>query len=69
MLYAHIIVVGKKGNSFMVDLNDTERIYDIMTDVTDNDIEIASEAETWSTSATLGDTYEFREGVIEVVEN
>lgn len=43
-------------------------IYDKVMEITGNDHEIASGAASWCELATVGETYEFREGEIEIQE-
>lgn len=41
-------------------------IYDKMMDITENDHEIAADGASWCELASVGETYEFREGEIEI---
>ena len=45
-----------------------DKIYETMMKITDNDHEISSDAASWCELASVGETYEFREGVIEIKE-
>lgn len=48
--------------------DDHYSIYDKMMEITDGDHEISSDAASWCELACVGETYEFREGIIEIVE-
>lgn len=48
--------------------DDHYSIYDKMMEWTGNDHEISSDAASWCELAYVGETYEFREGVIEIIE-
>lgn len=43
-------------------------IYEQMMELTDGDHEISSDAASWCELATVGETYEFREGEIEIMD-
>ena len=48
--------------------SDHYAIYWQMMELTDNDHQISDEAACWCELATIGETYDFREGQIEIVE-
>ena len=47
---------------------DHDGIYDLMMTITDEDHEISSDAASWCELARIGETYELREGYIELEE-
>lgn len=47
--------------------NDYYSIYERMMIITDNDHEISSDSASWCELAGIGETYDFREGYIEIV--
>lgn len=48
--------------------NDHDGIYDRMMKITNGNHEISADAEGWCELASIGETYEFREGEIEIME-
>lgn len=48
---------------------DHEGIYKYMMEITDGDHEISDDASSWCEIASIGETYEFREGTIEMVDD
>ena len=61
-----IITVGEAEYSCKV--KDYYEIYDLMMEITDNDHEESENAASWCELACVGETYEFREGYIEIWE-
>lgn len=57
-----------KGITRCINVDHYDRIYEAMMDITDGDHEIASDAASWCELAAIGETYEFREGIIRLVE-
>ena len=53
---------------YTVNPQDFDEIYDYMMKITDGDHEISSDAASWCELACPGETYEFREGYIDIVE-
>ena len=49
-------------------IDNRDLIYNKMMRVTGGDHEIAADAESWCELASVGEIYEFREGLIEIVE-
>ncbi len=47
---------------------DHDSIYDKMMVATENDHEISADAASWCELAAVGEVYEFREGIIEIIE-
>lgn len=45
-----------------------DNIYEAMMRATDGDHEISDEAASWCELALVGESYEFREGIIEIIE-
>ena len=45
-----------------------DNIYEAMMRATDGDVEISIDAASWCESASVGECYEFREGIIEIIE-
>ena len=58
----------KEFNEWGYRRNDYYDIYNKMMELTGNDHEISDEAASWCELATVGETYEFREGEIEIQE-
>ena len=54
---------------YTVNPQDFDEIYDYMMKITDGDHEISSDAASWCEIACVGETYEFREGYIEIEED
>lgn len=48
--------------------NDFDMIYGKVMRMTDNDHEISDDAASWCGLATVGEIYEFREGIIKIEE-
>lgn len=46
--------------------NDYDEIYSLMMRITNNDHEVSSDAASWCELASVGETYNFREGVLEI---
>lgn len=63
-----VISINSTGTQYEVPIRDFDTIYEHMMQITDNDHEVASNAASWCELATIGETYEFREGFIEIVE-
>lgn len=61
-------MVAIKTNYYTVyyENNDFDSIYEKMMQLTDGDHEISQEAASWCELATVGETYNFREGIIVV---
>ena len=55
-------------NTFYRMPKDHYGIYDLMMELTGSDHEISADAASWCELATVGETYEFREGEIEIME-
>ena len=53
---------------YTVNPQDFDEIYDYMMEITDGDHEISSDAASWCELVCIGETYEFREGYIEIEE-
>ena len=66
MIYARI--KANKGIEILFKPSNHDDIYDAMMEFTGNDHEISADAASWCEFATVGETYEFREGEIEIVE-
>lgn len=47
-------------------VNDHYGIYELMMDITGNNHEISSDAASWCELASVGETYDFREGTLEI---
>ena len=63
------IIPNKMGHFMMLcKPSDFDMIYNKMMRLTDGDHEVASDAASWCELATVGEIYEFREGVIEIKE-
>ena len=58
--------VQNTARNYVFKPNDYENIYLAMMNITGGDHEIAQEAASWCEIATIGETYEFREGRIEI---
>lgn len=54
--------------NIIIDQLEMYHIYERMMDITDGDQEISQDAASWCELATLGERYEFREGVIEITD-
>ena len=63
-----VISINSTGTQHEVPTRDFDTIYEIMMQITGNDHEGASNAASWCELASIGETYEFREGFIEIVE-
>ena len=63
-------IIPKKVGHFMMlcKPSDFDMIYNKMMRLTDGDHEVAQDAASWCELATVGEIYEFREGVIEIKE-
>jgi hypothetical protein len=57
-----------KGITRCINADHYDQIYETMMDITDGDHEISSDAASWCELAAIGETYEFREGIIRIVE-
>lgn len=63
-----VISINSTGTQYEVSTRDFDTIYEHMMQITGNDHEVASGAASWCELATIGETYEFREGFIVIVE-
>ena len=60
-------ITKKSGHLQMIcKANDYEMIYNKVMRMTGNDHEIAADAASWCELATVGEIYEFREGIIKI---
>ncbi len=62
---------ASKGIEFMDYIyypQDHQKIFERVMQITDNDYEIAQDAASWCELAHVGETYEFREGEIEIMD-
>lgn len=66
MIKARITELG--GADYIFNPKEHDGIYDLMMEITDGDHEISSDAASWCELACIGETYEFREGYIEIEE-
>ena len=57
---------NRDGRTYYRKANDYDRIYDLMMNLTDNDHEISADAASWCELASIGETYDFREGTLEI---
>ncbi len=67
MLFAVVKRYEKNGqllDAWLYKANAHHEIYEKMMELTDNDHEISENAAAWCISASVADTYEFREGEI-----
>jgi hypothetical protein len=60
-------VIKTLSEEYIYPANDFDSIYDKMMVITDNDHEISSDSASWCELAGIGETYDFREGYIEIV--
>jgi hypothetical protein len=68
MLYA-VITDYASGVTIGYKPTDHDLIYGRMMDITESDHEISSDAASWCELASEGETYEFHEGKIEIIED
>lgn len=68
MLKVYVRITENKGASRYFRPYEHSSIYDMMMDITGNDHEISCDIASWCELAGVGETYTFREGYVEIVE-
>lgn len=61
-------ITTNKGTTRCINADHYDHIYDVMMGITDGDHEISADAASWCELASAGETYEFREGIIQIKE-